>query len=72
MPGMSGLDLLAKMKERRVSVPVIVITAHGDVPLAVAAMKQGAMNFFEKPFDGDALAPLRSRGVGAGRKRSGA
>ncbi len=55
MPGMSGLDLLAKMKERRVSMPVIVITAHGDVPLAVDAMKRGAMNFFEKPFDGDAL-----------------
>ena len=55
MPGMSGLDLLAKMKERRVSMPVIVITAHGDVPLAIAAMKQGAIHFFEKPFDGDAL-----------------
>jgi len=55
MPEMSGLDLLAEMKERRVSVPVIVMTAHGDVPLAVAAMKQGAIHFFEKPFDGDAL-----------------
>ena len=65
---MSGLDLLAKMKERSVSMPVIVITAHGDVPLAIAAMKQGAIHFFEKPFDGDALLELRSRGVGAGRK----
>jgi two-component system response regulator FixJ len=55
MPGMSGLDLLAKMKERSVSMPVIVITAHGDVPLAIAAMKRGAKDFFEKPFDGDAL-----------------
>ena len=55
MPEMSGLDLLAEMKERRVSMPVIVITAHGDVPLAVAAMKRGAIDFFKKPFDGDAL-----------------
>ncbi len=55
MPEMSGLDLLAKMKERRVSMPVIVITAHGDIPLAVAAMKQGAVDFFAKPFDGGAL-----------------
>jgi two-component system response regulator FixJ len=45
MPGMSGLDLLAKMKERSVSMPVIVITAHGDVPLAIAAMKRGAKDF---------------------------
>ena len=55
MPEMSGLDLLAEMKERQVSMPVIVITAHGDVPLAIAAMKQGAENFLEKPFDNDAL-----------------
>ena len=55
MPGMSGLDLLAEIKKRRVSTPVIVITAHGDVPLAIAAMKRGAVDFFEKPFDGDAL-----------------
>jgi two-component system response regulator FixJ len=55
MPEMSGLDLLAEMKERRVSMPVIVITAHGDVSLAVAAMKRGAVDFFKKPFDAGAL-----------------
>jgi two-component system response regulator FixJ len=55
MPEINGPDLLAMMKERRVSLPVIVITAHANIPLAVAAMKRGAVDFFEKPFDGDAL-----------------
>src|SRR5262249_2495134 len=43
------------LRERQVSLPVVVITGHGDVPLAVEAMKSGAMEFLEKPFDDDAL-----------------
>ena len=55
MPDMSGVDLLRRLNELKVGLPVIVITGHGDVPLAVEAMKLGAVDFFEKPFDDDAL-----------------
>jgi two-component system, LuxR family, response regulator FixJ len=55
MPDLSGIDLLRRLKELDVSMPVIVITGHGDVPLAVEAMKVGAVDFFEKPFDDEAL-----------------
>ena len=55
MPGMSGVDLLRRLKELKIGVPVIVITGHGDVPLAVEAMKIGAADFFEKPFNDDQL-----------------
>ena len=55
MPDMNGIDLLRRLKELKVGVPVIVITGHGDVALAVEAMKIGAADFFEKPFNDDQL-----------------
>jgi two-component system response regulator FixJ len=69
---MSGLDLLRRLKERQIAVPVIVITGHGDVPLAVEAMKLGASDFLEKPFDDEALLAainVALRGQGASAKR---
>jgi len=55
MPDISGIDLLRQVKERDPALAVIGFTGHGDVPLAVEAMKLGASDFLEKPFDDDAL-----------------
>ncbi|GIK80243.1 MAG: response regulator transcription factor FixJ [Pseudorhodoplanes sp.] len=61
MPGMSGIDLLRSLAEVKYDIPVIVITGHGDIPLAVEAMKLGAFEFLEKPFeDRRILTAIRS------------
>ncbi len=55
MPGMSGLELVARLKVEGVSLPVVVMTGHGDVGLAVEAMKAGVVDFIEKPFSAEVL-----------------
>jgi two-component system response regulator FixJ len=58
MPGIDGLDLLKRLKASGSKLPVLIMTGHGDVPLAVEAMKLGAAEFIEKPFDDDRLIGL--------------
>jgi two-component system, LuxR family, response regulator FixJ len=55
MPGMSGIELLKRLGQLQINMPVIVITGHGDVPLAVEAMKNGAVDFLEKPYEDELL-----------------
>jgi two-component system, LuxR family, response regulator FixJ len=52
---MNGMDLLKQLKNDRARLPVVIMTGHGDVPLAVEAMKLGAIDFIEKPFEDDRL-----------------
>ena len=55
MPGMNGLELVARLREVGIDLPVIVITGHGDVALAVEALRAGVKDFIEKPFDHETL-----------------
>jgi FixJ family two-component response regulator len=55
MPGIGGLDLLERLRQGGPSLPIIILTGHGDVPMAVRALKQGAMDFIQKPFNDQVL-----------------
>jgi FixJ family two-component response regulator len=63
MPGMSGLELQEELLRRRELMPIIFVTGHGDVPMAVRAVKRGAFDFVEKPFDGRTLIGLIKRAL---------
>jgi FixJ family two-component response regulator len=61
MAGMTGLELQDRLIERRSPLPIVVITGHGDVPMAVDSMKKGAMDFIQKPFNDEELVGLVER-----------
>jgi FixJ family two-component response regulator len=63
MPGMSGLELLEELKARDIALPVVVLTGHADVKMAVRAMKGGAFDFIEKPFVDQELLDIVQRAV---------
>ena len=67
MPGIDGLELLRRLRAAGQSLPVVMMTGHGDVPLAVEAMKLGACDFIEKPFDDEALLQALRSALERGR-----
>ena len=69
MPGMSGLELQAVLQEKQVMLPIIIITAHGDVPTVRTALKSGAVDFIEKPVDPDLLVAAVSSALDADTAR---
>ncbi|MDH5264606.1 MAG: response regulator [Betaproteobacteria bacterium] len=71
MPGMSGLELQEALARRRVSLPLVFVTAHGDVSLAVTAMKRGAVDFVEKPFADEYLVEAVRRALDLQARGSG-
>jgi len=72
MPGMTGLELQAALRERQIEVPIVVLTAHGDVATARAALKNGAFDFLEKPIDDAMLLDVLRNALRVDRERRGA
>jgi two-component system, LuxR family, response regulator DctR len=70
MPGMSGIELFDRLRKRGCELPVIFLTGHGDVPIAVQAIKDGAFDFLEKPVDESRLVDRVRAGLAAGQERS--
>jgi two-component system, LuxR family, response regulator FixJ len=68
MPGLSGLDLQRKLKAQGSIAPVILITGHGDIAMAVAAMKEGAFDFIEKPYNAEDLIASIGNALAAGQR----
>src|SRR5674476_1592794 len=58
MPGLDGIELLKRMKAGHSTFPIVIMTGHGDIPLAVEALKLGAVDFLEKPFEDDRLVGM--------------
>ena len=71
MPGMNGLELQDELKRRAIGIPIIFVTGHGDVPMAVSAVKKGAAEFIEKPFNDQAFLGLIEKALklDAGQRR---
>jgi two-component system response regulator FixJ len=68
MPGMDGLEVQQALRDHGVAMPVIIMTGHGDVPLSVRAMKAGAIDFIEKPFEKEVLITAIESGFGELRR----
>ena len=66
MPGMSGLELQRELSTRGIGLPVVFLTGHGDVQIAVRAMKEGAYDFVEKPFNNELLLDVLQKAVAEG------
>jgi two-component system response regulator FixJ len=69
MPGMSGLELQERFVREQIQLPIIIITGHGDVPMAVRAMQAGAVDFIEKPFNDERLLECIRNALGRDRRQ---